>query len=148
MRLYTFLFAAAAVLCAGPVVAAEMTPVGTWKTIDDETKKVKSIVEISEVNGEIVGKVKEVLQSDKGPNPLCDQCEGERKNQPVTGMTIIWGMKKDGDVWDGGTILDPKNGNTYGCKLTPIENGEKLQVRGFKGFSLLGRTQIWERVTP
>ncbi|WP_347260996.1 DUF2147 domain-containing protein, partial [Rudaea sp.] len=62
--------------------------------------------------------------------------------------TIIWGMKKDGDVWDGGTILDPKNGKTYGCKLTPAADGKTLQVRGFKGFSLLGRTQVWERVSP
>ena len=148
MRSYSCLLTAAAALFASSVIAAEMTPVGTWKTIDDETKKVKSIVEISEANGVVTGKVKEVLQSDTGPHPICDKCEGERKNQPVEGMTIIWDMKKDGDVWDGGTILDPKNGSTYGCKLTPTEGGSKLLVRGFKGFSLLGRTQIWERVTP
>jgi uncharacterized protein (DUF2147 family) len=148
MRSYTYIFVAIVALYTGSVVAADMTPVGTWKTIDDETKKVKSIVEISEVNGEVIGKVKEILQSEKGPNPICDECEGERKNQPITGMTIIWGMKQDGDVWDGGHILDPKNGSTYGCKLTPTDNGTKLQVRGFKGFSLLGRTQVWERVTP
>jgi uncharacterized protein (DUF2147 family) len=148
MRSYAFIFSAIAMLYAGSIVAAEMTPVGTWKTIDDETKKVKSIVEITQVNGEVTGTVKEILQSDKGPNPICDECDGERKNKPIIGMTIIWGMKKDGDVWDGGSILDPKNGNTYGCKLTPIDGGSKLQVRGFKGFSFLGRTQIWERVTP
>ena len=147
MRSYPILFAAVAALYAGSAFAIETTPVGTWRTIDDETKKPKSIVEITEVNGEVVGKVKEILQSDKGPNPLCEDCDGERKHKPVLGMTIIWGMKKDGDVWDGGTILDPKNGRTYGCKLTPSEDGKTLQVRGFKGFSLLGRTQVWERVT-
>jgi uncharacterized protein (DUF2147 family) len=148
MRSYAFLFAAVAALCTGSAFAFDASPVGTWRTIDDETKKPKSIVEISEVNGEVVGKVKELLQSDRGPNPVCDECEGERKNQPVIGMTIIWGMKKDGDIWDGGTILDPKNGKTYGCKLTPAADGKTLQVRGFKGFSLLGRTQVWERVSP
>ncbi len=149
MRSYTFLLAAAvAALYAGSAFAVDASPVGTWRTIDDETKKPKSIVEISEANGEVTGKIKELLQSDKGPNPVCDQCDGERKDKPVIGMTIIWGMKKDGDVWDGGTILDPKNGKTYGCKLTPAADGKTLQVRGFKGFSLLGRTQVWERVTP
>ncbi|MFT3792781.1 MAG: DUF2147 domain-containing protein [Rudaea sp.] len=148
MRLYTFVFAAVAALFAGSAFALDATPVGIWRTIDDATGKPKSIVEISEANGEVIGKVKEILQSDKGPNPLCEECSGERKNQPIIGMTIIWGMKKDGDVWDGGTILDPKNGNTYGCKLTPAADGKTLQVRGFKGFSLLGRTQVWERVMP
>jgi uncharacterized protein (DUF2147 family) len=148
MRTCLFLFAILAALCADPVFAADATPVGIWRTIDDTTKQPKSIVEIVEVNGELTGKVKQILQSDKGPNPVCDDCEGERKGQPVLGMTIIWGMKKDGDVWDGGTILDPNNGKTYGCKLTPSEDGKTLQVRGFKGFSLLGRTQVWERVEP
>lgn len=134
-----------ALLLTNNVAAAEMSPVGSWKTIDDKTGKEKSIVEISEQNGELTGKVAQILNSDKGPNPLCDACDGERKNQPVLGMTILWGVKKDGDVWDGGSILDPNNGKTYGVKLTPIENGTKLQVRGFIGFSLLGRTQFWIR---
>ena len=149
MRPYIFLLATAvAAFHAEAAFALDASPVGVWRTIDDATGKPKSIVEISEVNGEVTGKVREILQSDKGPNPVCDECEGERKNQPVIGMTIIWGMKKDGDVWDGGTILDPKNGKTYGCKLTPAADGKTLQVRGFKGFSLLGRTQVWERVSP
>ena len=126
-------------------LAADGSPVGTWTTIDDATGKPKSVVEISESNGELSGKVIEVLQSDQGTNPLCKACEGERKDQPVTGMTIIWGMKQDGDRWEGGKILDPKTGKVYGCILTPTDGGEKLQVRGFKGFSLLGRTQTWIR---
>lgn len=147
-RSLIFALAVALVASADAFAADTASPVGVWTTIDDTTHKPKSIVEISEQNGELTGKVKEVLQSDQGPNPVCKDCEGERKNQPVTGMTIIWGMKKDGDVWDGGTILDPKNGKTYGCKLTPDADGKTLQVRGFKGFSLLGRTQVWERVSP
>ena len=148
MRSSTFFFTALATLYAGSAFALDATPVGNWRTIDDVTGKPKSIVEISEVNGTVVGKIKELLQSDKGPNPLCEECSGERKNQPILGMTIIWDMKKDGNVWDGGTILDPKNGKTYGCILTPSADGKTLLVRGFKGFSLLGRTQVWEHVTP
>ena len=125
--------------------AADATPVGVWKTIDDKTGQPKSIVEITETNGELTGKVKEVLQSDHGPNPICKECEGERKNQTVTGMTIIWGMKKDGEAWSGGKILDPKNGKVYGCKMRLTDGGQKLEVRGFIGFSLLGRSQVWER---
>ncbi|MGA9421259.1 MAG: DUF2147 domain-containing protein [Rhodanobacteraceae bacterium] len=131
----------------GSVVAAQ-TPAGTWTTIDDATGKPKSIVEISEQNGELTGKVVEVLQSDQGPHPICKECEGERKNQPVEGMTILWGLKRDGDQWDGGHILDPHNGKIYKCKVHVTDNGEKLDVRGFIGFSLLGRTQVWQRKSP
>ncbi|MGA8276911.1 MAG: DUF2147 domain-containing protein [Rhodanobacteraceae bacterium] len=128
----------------GSVFAAQ-TPVGTWTTIDDTTGKPKSIVEISELNGELTGKVVEVLQSDQGPHPICKECEGKRHNQPVTGMQIIWGLKKDGDQWDGGHILDPHNGKIYRCKMSLTDEGQKLDVRGFIGFSWLGRTQTWER---
>ena len=124
-----------------------MTPVGKWKTIDDKTGKEKSIVEITESGGALRGKVIQVLNSEKGPNPLCEACTGDRKDQPVVGMVIMWGLHKDGDVWDGGSILDPNNGKTYSVKLTPSDDGSKLQVRGFIGWSLLGRTQVWNRVT-
>jgi len=137
--------AALALVFAAPLCLADSSPVGTWTTIDDETGKPKSIVEISESNGEVTGKVLEVLISDQGPNPICKKCDGERKDQPVTGMTIIWGMKKSGDAWEGGRILDPKSGKVYGCILTPSADGRTLEVRGFKGFSLLGRTQVWQR---
>jgi len=136
---------AAALLVSARAFAADASPAGVWKTIDDKTGQPKSIVEITEQNGELTGKVKEVLQSEQGPNPVCKDCEGERKNQPVVGMTIIWGMKKDGDDWAGGKILDPKNGKTYGCKMHLEDGGKKLEVRGFVGFSLLGRSQTWER---
>jgi uncharacterized protein (DUF2147 family) len=136
---------AAALLVTARAFAADASPAGTWKTVDDKTGQPKSIVEITEANGELAGKVKEVLQSDQGPNPICKECEGERKNQPITGMTIIWGMKKDGEEWSGGKILDPKNGKIYGCKMHLTDGGQKLEVRGFIGFSLLGRSQVWER---
>jgi uncharacterized protein (DUF2147 family) len=137
--------AAALLLGAGAVYAANDTPVGTWKTIDDTTHKPKSIVQITETNGELQAKVLQVLQSDEGPHPLCSMCDGSRKNQPVEGMTIMWGVTRDDDVWDGGKILDPHNGKTYKVKLTVMDGGRKLDVHGYIGFSLLGRSQVWER---
>lgn len=141
---FSALLALALVACT-PALAADLTPVGTWTTIDDTTGKPKSVVAIAEENGELTGKVVEVLQSEQGPHPVCKLCEGDRKDKPIEGMTIIWSMKKDGDEWKGGKILDPKTGKTYGCKMHVTDGGQKLEVRGFMGFSLLGRTQIWER---
>ena len=125
---------------------AQNTPVGKWRTIDDKTGKVKSIVEIYETqNGTLAGKVLQVLNSDKGPHPLCDACKGERHNKPVEGMVIAWGLKHEGKTWDDGRILDPHNGKEYSAKMTPIDGGRKLEVRGYMGFSLLGRSQTWIR---
>ncbi|MDR7134219.1 uncharacterized protein (DUF2147 family) [Lysobacter niastensis] len=127
-------------------MAAQNTPVGTWTTIDDKTQKPKSVVEIYQAkDGSLAGRVTEILQSDRGPNPICDKCEGDRKDKPVKGMVILWGIRQKGDTWEGGQILDPKNGKTYSVKVTPVEGGKKLDVRGFMGFSMLGRTQTWVR---
>lgn len=139
---------ALALLAGAPAFAAENTPVGTWTTIDDATGKPKSIVQITETDGKLEGKVLEVLQSEQGPHPICKACDGERKDKPVEGMVIIWGVEKDGDVWDGGKILDPKNGKTYKVKLTMMDGGQKLDVHGYIGFALLGRSQVWERKSP
>ncbi|PYL82778.1 MAG: DUF2147 domain-containing protein, partial [Verrucomicrobia bacterium] len=76
--------------------AGNDSPVGTWRTFDDKTGRPKSIVRITEQDGELRGKVLQVLESPEGPHPLCRPCEGERKDQPVEGMTILWGAKKDG----------------------------------------------------
>ncbi|TCV94793.1 uncharacterized protein (DUF2147 family) [Luteibacter rhizovicinus] len=145
--LFRAVFAAALVVGAMPVFAADLTsPLGKWKTIDDTTHKPKSIIEITEKGGVLEGKVLEVIQSDEGPHPLCANCDGERKNKPIVGMTIMWGLKKDGDQWSGGQILDPKKGKIYKVKLELTDGGQKLDVHGYIGFSLLGRSQIWERV--
>jgi uncharacterized protein (DUF2147 family) len=139
---------ALALTFGAPALAADLTPVGTWTTIDDTTHKPKSIVQITEDNGKLQAKVLQVLQSEQGPHPLCKKCDGDRKDQPVEGMTIMWDVAKDGDAWDGGTILDPHSGKTYKVKLTVTDNGEKLDVHGYIGFALLGRTQVWERRAP
>jgi uncharacterized protein (DUF2147 family) len=129
-----------------PVAAfAQNSPVGRWKTIDDETGKVKSIVQISETgNGTLQGKVVEVLSSDRGPNPVCDKCSGTNKNKPVKGMTILWNLKPDGGgEWSGGTVLDPAKGKTYKSKLEMLEGGKKLGMSGCVAF--ICRQQVWVR---
>lgn len=128
--------------------ASANTPAGTWTTIDDNTHKPKSIVQITNVDGEFRGKVVKILQSDEGPNPVCKDCDGERKNKPIEGMNIMWGVTKDDGRWDGGKILDPKTGKIYKVRLTMEDGGQKLNVRGYVGFALMGRTQTWERRSP
>ena len=141
-------FAVAACLLLGSAVAwaANDTPVGTWRQVDDVTGKPKSIIQITDNNGQLQGKVMQVLLSDDGAHPICKKCDGERKDQPIEGMVIMWGVSKDDGVWDGGKILDPKNGKVYSVKLTLADGGQKLDVHGYIGFSLLGRSQVWERI--
>ena len=118
--------------------------IGKWKTIDDETGKPKSIVEIYEKSGKIYGKVVDILDAEKKKN-LCTSCPGEDKNKPVMGLVIIKGLSKEGNEYNGGKILDPVSGKTYKCFLA-LEGSDKLKVRGYIGLSLFGRTQIWHRV--
>lgn len=137
----------ALLLLALPLSAfAQNTPVGIWTTIDDKTDKPKSVVEIYQAkDGSLAGRVNEILQSDRGPNPVCDKCSGDRKDKPVKGMVILWGIRQDGESWEGGKILDPASGKVYSVRVTPIEGGKKLEVRGYMGFSMLGRNQVWVR---
>jgi uncharacterized protein (DUF2147 family) len=137
-------FTLAVMATAAPVLAAT-SPVGTWRTIDDKTHQPSSLVQITEQNGILEGKVIKVLATDDGPNPVCKACDGERKDKPVEGMTIMWGLKQDGDEWNGGQILDPKNGKIYKVKLSLDATGTTLDVHGYIGFSLIGRSQTWER---
>ena len=131
-------------------MAMAQTPIGKWKTIDDETGKEKSIVEIYEQNGKLYGKVIELFRGpEEDPDPICDECDEDdpRYNKKVRGMVILEGLEFDGDdEWEDGEILDPKNGEVYSCYIT-LENENKLKVRGYIGFSLIGRTQYWHRVT-
>ncbi len=118
--------------------------IGKWKTIDDVTKLPKSVVEISQNNdGSYNGKIIKLFRAPtEDQNPKCDICEGALKGQPLIGMQVITGLKKDGEEFNGGTIFDPKNNKTYKCKLKL--DGSSLIVRGYIGFSLLGRSQTWQ----
>ncbi len=126
--------------------AAEPTPAGLWKTIDDNSGKPRGLVRIREVNGRFEGKVEKAFpQPGEDPAPKCDKCDGARHNQPVLGMTILWGLGKQGDEYGDGEILAPETGKIYRARMKLIDNGKKLEVRGFIGFSLFGRTQTWLR---
>jgi uncharacterized protein (DUF2147 family) len=130
------------------IAHAQATPVGLWKTIDDETKQEKSFVRISESGGVYTGTIERLLDPAKQA-AVCDKCSDDRKDKPVLGMTIIKGVKQHGDdpaKWDGGEILDPNNGKTYRVRLTPNDGGKRLEVRGYIGMPMLGRTQTWIRV--
>jgi uncharacterized protein (DUF2147 family) len=138
----------AALLWAASVAGADTsTPAGVWRTVDDKTGKERSVVRIEEVNGVYQGRIEQLLnrQPDDDPDGLCRACEGERKDKPVVGMTILWDLKNDGNQYTGGHILDPKNGKTYRAKMKLLDGGRKLEVRGFIGVSLLGRSQTWVR---
>lgn len=140
-----FLFAS--VICC----ADQLSPVGVWKTVDDETGKARSIVQISEENGKLQGKIQKVFyRPGEGPQDVCKKCTGVFHNQLILGMTFLWGMEKEKgkeNVWGNGRILDPNNGKIYRCQLTLSPDGKKLAVRGYLGVLLLGRTQHWYRVS-
>jgi uncharacterized protein (DUF2147 family) len=124
---------------------AQMSPVGKWHSIDDKTKEIKSEIEIVDNGGVLSGRVAKLLRKDAKQDAVCDQCTDDRKGKPILGMEIIRGAKKaEGkDVWEEGKILDPENGKAYTLRLTPIEGGKKLEVRG--SVFGIGRTQTWVR---
>ena len=129
-----------------PLGAAELSPSGLWKTVDEHSGKAKGLVRIREVNGQYEGKIEKIFPAPgDDPAPKCEKCDGARRNQPVLGMTFMWGLKKQGNEYQGGEILDPETGTIYRAKIKLIDGGSKLDVRGFVGFSLFGRSQTWLR---
>ncbi|MEP2830725.1 DUF2147 domain-containing protein [Parvibaculum sp.] len=139
-------FAAALALTAlpaltSPALADDAAPTGKWRTFDPDTGAPKTVVEITEADGTLTGTIVELL--DDGET-TCTACEGDKKDQPLVGMAILWGLTKDGDEWSGGTILRPANGKTANASLELKDGGSKLEVTGSKGF--MSRSQTWERV--
>ena len=136
-----------AILFAASTVPAlaQMTPVGTWHTVDEKTGEIKSQIVVSEAGGVVSGKIDKLLRKDAKQDAVCDECSDDRKGKPLLGLEIIRGAKKaaDKNVWEDGKILDPENGKNYTLRLTPIEGGKKLEVRGSIG--PFGRTQTWIR---
>lgn len=121
---------------------------GLWQTTDDRTGKPRSLVRIMENAGEYSATIEKGLLATDTGDAVCDKCTDERKGQKIVGMTIAKHLKSsnNSNVYEGGEILDPENGKTYKCKMTLSPNGNELEVRGFIGFSLLGRSQTWKRV--
>lgn len=138
--------ALAFVLVLSCVSLMAQSPVGKWQTIDDVTGKVRSIVEVYESGGKLYGIVRELRNrtADEETDPICKVCPGARKDKKVIGMIILSGLSKSGNEWTGGNILDPKNGKEYSCTIS-MEGADKLKVRGYVGFSMIGRTQYWVR---
>ncbi|WP_295998709.1 DUF2147 domain-containing protein [Rugamonas sp.] len=136
-----------AVLVPGaPAWADDASPVGLWKNIDDVSGKPKALIRISEANGELQGKIEKLFRTpDEEQNPKCDKCSDARKDQPIIGMVFMSGLKKDGDEYAGGEILDPDNGKVYRSKMHLTDGGKKLSVRGYIGIPMLGRSQVWIR---
>jgi len=126
---------------------AQMSPVGLWKTIDDDSKKEKSLVRIKESNGVYSGTIEKFLDPATKADAVCDKCTDERKDKPILGMTILRNLKQNADdktVYDGGDIVDPNNGKVYRSRLKPVDDGKKLEMRGYIG--PFYRTQVWIRV--
>ena len=125
---------------------AQNTPVGLWRSTDDKTGEAKAEVRITETAGVLSGKIEKRLLKTAKPEDVCTECSDDRKDKPLLGLEIIRGAKKaEGrEVWEGGKILDPENGRSYTLKMTPVEDGKKLDVRG--SFGPFGRTQTWVRI--
>ena len=140
--------ALAAIFCVAIAAPAwaQVTPVGTWRSIDDKTGEAKAEIRLTEAGGALSGRVERSLKKDTKPDAVCTECTDDRKGQPMVGLEIIRGGKKaEGkDVWEGGKIIDPENGKEYRASFTPIEGGARLEVRGYLG--PFWRTQTWQRV--
>jgi uncharacterized protein (DUF2147 family) len=139
---------AAALVAVSGLVAAQATPVGAWRTVDEKSKKDRTLVRITETGGVLSGKIEKYLDASIPQDALCEACTDARKGQPILGMTILQGVRKNTDkdgLWDGGTVLDPENGKTYKVLLKPQDGGKKLEVRGYVGTPMFGRSQIWIR---
>ena len=142
-----FIISTALVIAAGTAFA-QASPVGVWKTIDDKTKTERAQVRISESGGVLSGKIERLLAPDAKQDGVCDKCEDDRKDKPMIGLEIVRGVKKAeaDNTWDSGTILDAAEGKIYKVRLQLADGGKKLEVRGFIGAPILGRTQVWNRV--
>lgn len=132
------------------IATTNLTPIGYWKTIDDKTLQVLSIVQIyAENDGSLSGKVVEIMPVlGQKTTDVCKMCKGQSHNQPILGMQIIWGMTQDAagsDTWVNGHVLDPKSGNVYSGKMTVLDNGQSLKLRGYVLMPMLGRSEIWQR---
>ena len=125
--------------------AQSSTPAGLWQTVNESGQR-EALVRITEIDGELFGRVVTVFSPPaSSPNPLCEECPGDLKNKPVVGLQILSGMRWVGERYSGGQILDPDTGAVYRCTLRVVDEGRTLEVRGFIGISLFGRTQTWLR---
>lgn len=121
---------------------------GLWIASDERDGKPRALIRIAERGGEFFGSIEQGLRPEREASPVCEKCPGARRNQPLLGMTIVWGMKRAGEGYGGGEILDPDNGQIYRCLMKLAMDGKQLEVRGYLGLPVLGRSQTWRRAGP
>jgi len=125
-----------------------VSPEGYWKTIDDKTNEVKSIVKVwVDENGKLNGQILKIFPKEgEDPDPVCDKCKGHLKDKKTIGMVFMWGFYKKDDKWIDGEIVDPENGKQYHCQVYTKNGGKELKVYGYiKLIFKIGRTQTWIR---
>jgi uncharacterized protein (DUF2147 family) len=131
-------------LCGAASAQGLGSPAGLWRTFDDKTGKESGAVRISESSGALYGRIERITDPARA-GLSCVACSDDRKGKPLIGLDIMRGLRRDGDAWNGGTILDPETGSIYKSSLRLDDGGRKLVVRGYVGVSLLGRSQTWIR---
>ena len=141
MRQYLF---ATVFLFSISFVSTAQNVIGKWHSIDPDTGSKESVINVYLEGDKLYGKIIEILK-EEDKDKKCIECTGKDKDKPIEGLVIIRGLQKDGDEWTDGKILDPKNGKLYKCYVT-LEEENKLKLRGYIGFSLMGRTEYWYRV--
>ena len=145
---FALLLLAVLALCAS-TAQAQLTPLGLWKTFPEDSQVARSLVRLTETNGVVRGRVEKLLDPALKPDEVCSRCSGELLDKPIVGMTIVKGVRQnrsDPVVWDGGEIIDPHNGKVFSVRLTPVDGGRRLEVRGYLGAPMLGRTLHWVRI--
>ena len=142
MKFY-HIFLGALFLLSSATLFGQSSPVGTWKTIDDKTGEPKSHVQIYEKDGKFYGKIVKLLPA--ATTDICNDCPGDKKDKPLIGLDILWDLKPYKDYWSYGHIVDPANGKVYKASIW-LEGANELKVRGYIGFSIIGRTQTWYKV--
>ena len=134
-----------AILSAAALASVGDSPVGLWKMIDDRNGTPRALIRVTEINGKFRGVIEKGLRPDDHDDAVCEKCEGPRHGQRLVGMVILTGIRKQGEAYGGGEIVDPDEGKAYRCKITVKDGGNTLQVRGFVGIEVFGRTQTWVR---
>lgn len=121
---------------------------GLWIASDQRDGKPRALIRIAERDGEFFASIEQGLRPEHEASPVCEKCPGARRNQPLLGMTIVWGMKRIGEGYGGGEILDPDTGQIYRCLMNLARDGKRLEVRGYLALPLLGRSLTWRRAGP
>jgi uncharacterized protein (DUF2147 family) len=146
VKRFAVVTAAALALTLAPSVGADTreSPEGSWQVYDDHNGRPNGAVRLYIADGKLNGVV-EALRPGVSPDERCTKCSGSQKDKPILGLVVVWGLTQQGDEWSGGTVLDPDSGDTYRCTIKIVGPG-KLDIRGYLGISLFGRTQHWTRL--